>query len=230
MVIDKSSLVEPAEAEKSFEASVQEPSTFLYSTHSQGSPHTRNTELETKDAQEPPVRPWTPSYSVHSQGSPLSAHVSLVQECTSDKEEPFVADENKAVDSEEMKFTDGKAVPLGKQAQNQEIPADAFREKEAAPAEVEPPLTTEVETRHRLEATVPATLDSVPTEVSLSEAIATNLEQSSQVHVLQVEDINNSLAEAAKPVTDIEVPRLVLNSGKEEPAVSSFFVLVFYSF
>ncbi|KAG6878221.1 hypothetical protein C0993_010642, partial [Termitomyces sp. T159_Od127] len=206
LVIDKSLLIEATEAEK---LPTQEPSTFLSSTHSQG-----KVELET-DLQEPPARPWTPSYSVHSQGSPLSTHASLIQEYTPQKkEEPFVPNEDGVVDLEEMKLADDDSAPLGKQAQSQQIPANVFTEEQEISADVAPPLTAEVETQHRLEATGPsvqATSDSVH-EVGLSKAIATDLERNT---VLQVEDVNSSLAEAATPVTEFEVPRLVLDSSKE---------------
>ncbi|KAG6894819.1 hypothetical protein C0992_004490, partial [Termitomyces sp. T32_za158] len=127
------------------------------------------------------------------------------QECTTDKEGPFVVVQDEAADLEEAKVADSEAASLGKQTQS-------------LLAEVAPPSTAEVETQHHLEATdspVQATSDSIYTEVSLSEAIATNLEQTSQAHVLQVEDVNNSFAEAAIPVTDIEVPRLVVDHSKE---------------
>lgn len=162
---------------------------------------------------------------MHSQGSPLPTQAVLVQESTPQKEEPLVANEDEAVDSE-IKFADKEAVPLGQQAQNPGVPAKAFSETREAPVEVVSPCITVVETQHRLDATVAsaqATFDSVHPEVSLTEAIAANLEQNSQVHVPQVEDVNNNLAAAAMPVTGIEVPRLVLDSSKDVVVVSSFF-------
>ncbi|KAG6816299.1 hypothetical protein H0H87_007183, partial [Tephrocybe sp. NHM501043] len=205
--IDKSSLDEPADAETP-EASVDEPPrswTPSYSVHSQGSPRPNNAELEA-EPQEPSARPWTPSYSVHSQGSPMPTQTTLPEEpVVLGDEGAIVAQEEEAVELEEMMFADNEDAPA---------PAPGVPSvEEVQPSEI---ITLEATSMTVDETTDPAFGNVVEVAPEAPVQVAADVHEApvEEVLVEKSGDVDDATAVAPEP----QVPQLVVDISEQVAA------------
>ncbi|KAG6917005.1 hypothetical protein DXG01_004270 [Tephrocybe rancida] len=233
LYIDKSSLDETADTEEPSDAPIDEPPrswTPSYSVHSQGSPRPDHAELEA-EAQEPPARPWTPSYSVHSQGSPIPTDIVLDEEPTLLADgEAVVAQEEEAVELEEMKFADNEeapvpapSVPSVEEEQSQDEMSEILEQIKVPTVVALTSQNANEETERPLEPTsaevsaepVNAVLEAPSIDVATTDVRDVLTEQSAVAHEAEFEGVVKDEA------VSVQVPELVLDVSEKVLASSA---------